>query len=79
METTMIGDSDNEPNLTEKAEMAADEILKTGMDIIAQHDNRYKEFLINSNEIEQLANTTSATKILEILVGLPEVDDYVLR
>lgn len=69
----------NEPNLTEKAEMAADEILKTGMDIIAQHDNRYKEFLINSNEIEQLANTTSATKILEILVGLPEVDDYVLR
>lgn len=69
----------NEPNLTEKAEMAADEILKTGRDIIAQHDNRYKEFLINSNEIEQLANTTSATKILEILVGLPEVDDYVLR
>lgn len=75
----MIGDSDNEPDLTEKAEMAADEILKTGMDIIAQHDNRYREFLINSNEIEQLANTTSATKILEILVRLPEVDDYVLR
>ena len=73
-------DQSNHPNDIEaKAAQAGRELIAIQEDLLAQHEHRYKEFLISSKEIEKITQAKHFDQILEVLLGLAELEDYVLK